>query len=432
MTQNTILNIKEFINTKQNAKKHKKEELVSFIENLSKFTNEEITQWLKAVKTNGLDDEETSTLTLSMAQSGVMLSWEGLEPTIDKHSTGGIGDKITLLFAPLIAAYGINIPKLSGRALGFTGGTIDKLESIYGFKTNLSIGEIKEQVKKIGIAICSASGDLAPADKKLYAIRDVTNTVDSIPLIASSVMSKKIAGGAKNIILDVKCGSGAFMKSLDDSVLLGTKMVSIGKNLNKNVRAVISNMDEPLGYAIGNALEVKEVLEVLQGKEIHDLVEVVICLAKEAVSLLHKESNTPIDLEKHLRDLLLNGKALEKFESMIVTQGGTLKKELPSAKYMETITSSQDGYISHINALSVGEAVHALGAGRKQASDNIDHSVGIVLCKKYGDKVKKGEPLVQVYAKIKEDVDNIRNKLISAIIIEQNQPGKLKLIHKII
>ena len=416
-------------------------QIKDFIKNLNNLSQDEITQWLKAVKANGLDDNETSALTLAMAKSGNILDWGGLEPTIDKHSTGGIGDKITLLFVPLIAAYGINIPKLSGRALGITGGTIDKLESIPGFKTNLTIEEIKNQVKKIGLAVCSASIDLAPADKKLYAIRDVTNTIDSIPLIASSIMSKKIATGARNIILDVKTGSGAFMKTFEDAKLLAQKMVSIGKKLNKNIKAVITEMNEPLGYKIGNALEIKEVLEVLSGKEVPDLVEITVTLAREAILLVEAVgagsvraglAPAQIDLGNELRDLLLNGPALKKFESMIKAQGGNLNIDLPKAKYIEVLKSESDGYIEKIDAQIIGEVVFELGAGRKSVSENIDHSVGIVLLKKHGDKIIKDEPLLEIHANSKEDASKIKEKLLSDIVLRQKEPSKLKLIHEVI
>ena len=402
-------------------------EIKDFIKNLNQFTQDEIGQWLQAVKTNGMDEKEVSALTLAMAQSGVILSWNGLEPTVDKHSTGGIGDKITLLFVPLIAAYGINIPKLSGRSLGITGGTIDKLESISGLKTNLSIEQIKEQVQKIGLAVCSASSDLTPADKKLYAIRDVTNTIDSIPLIASSIMSKKIAGGAQNIILDVKFGSGAFMKTLEDARLLAKTMVSIGKNLNKDIKAVISNMNQPLGYAVGNSLEIKEILEVLSGKEVADLTEIVLCLAKEAIRMI----NPSVD-EKKLRDILLGGAALKKFKEMIIAQGGDLKTQLKNANHIEIVKSKVDGYINNIDAFIIGEVVHALGAGRTNINDQIDYSVGIVFHKKYGDKVKIGDSILEIHAKSKEDSIIAKRKLSSAVKFEQKAPLKLELIKEII
>jgi len=433
MNTETNLNIKDFIKTKQESKSHSDEEIKSFIKNLKTFTQDEITQWLKSVKSNGLNDKETSTLTLAMASSGTILNWEGLEPLIDKHSTGGIGDKITLLYAPLIAAYGINIPKLSGRSLGITGGTIDKLESIPGFKTNLSIEEIKVQVKKIGLAIASASSNLAPADKILYAIRDVTNTVDSIPLIASSIMSKKIAGGATNIILDVKFGSGAFMKSLEDARFLAGTMVTIGKNLKRNTRAVISDMNQPLGYNIGNTLEIKEIIDVLSGKEVSDLIEIVISLAIESIKII--EGKIELGLEKKLLDLLLKGQALKKFEEMVSEQNGDLKafcKNNKKAGFIETIKAENDGYIQNIDARILGEEVHKLGAGRKSVSDSIDHSVGIVLLKKYSDKVSKSEPLLEIHAKNNNDLENARNKLISAITIAHNTPPKLKLVQEII
>ncbi|OGI07621.1 MAG: thymidine phosphorylase [Candidatus Melainabacteria bacterium RIFCSPLOWO2_12_FULL_35_11] len=423
------MQIKNFIQTKQDSQKLSDEDINYFIKNLDDFSQDEITQWLKAVKANGLDDDETSALTLAMAKSGNILDWKELEPTVDKHSTGGIGDKITLLFVPLIAAYGINIPKLSGRSLGITGGTIDKLESIPGFKTNLSISEIKEQVKKIGLAVCSTSSDLAPADKKLYSIRDVTDTIDSIPLIASSIMSKKIAVGSKNIILDVKAGSGAFMKTIKDAKLLANKMVNIGKNLNKNIKAVVTDMNEPLGHKIGNALEIKEVIEVLSGKEIDDLTEIVIYLAKETIDLINPDEKSK---EEKLKHLFLNGSVLKKFEEMVKAQGGNLNIDLPKARYIEVLKSKSDGYIQKLDAQTVGEAVFNLGAGRKSVSDSIDHSVGIVLLKNHGNKVIKDEPLLEIHAKSKEDADKVKEKLLSGIIFGQNPSPKLKLIHEII
>ncbi len=435
--------INDFIKTKENSGQHSSEEINFFVRNLNQFSQDEITKWLKAVKANDLDDSETTALTLSMANSGTVLSWEGLEPTIDKHSTGGIGDKVTLLFVPLVASYPdkrINIPKLSGRSLGITGGTIDKLESIPGFKTNLSIEEIKEQVKKIGLAISSASANLAPADKKLYAIRDVTDTVDSISLIASSVMSKKIAGGSKNIVLDVKFGSGAFMKTFEDAKKLARTMVTIGKNLNKNIKAIISDMNQPLGYAIGNTLEIKEVIEILSGKNVNDLNEVLIVLAKEAVALVEvdlvkaglKPAST--DLENNLKDLLSNGSALKKFNEFVKAQGGSLEEfnKLPKAKHIEILFSENEGYIHNIDAFTIGEVVHNLGAGRKTILDEVDHSVGIVLYKKYGDKVIKNEPLLEIHSKNKEDAQLFKNKLLKAIKLENDKPPKLKLIREII
>ena len=427
------MQIKDFIKTKENCKEHSEEDIHYFIKNLNNFNQEEITQWLKTVKAHGLNDKETTALTIAMANSGTILNWNGIEPVIDKHSTGGIGDKITLLYAPLIASYGIHIPKLSGRSLGITGGTIDKLESIPGFKTDLNIDQIKEQVKKTGLVICSASKNLAPADKTLYAIRDVTDTVNSIPLIASSIMSKKIAGGAKNIVLDVKFGSGAFMKEFSDAKLLALTMVAIGKNLNKNIRAVLTNMTQLLGYAIGNTLEIKEVLEVLSGKEVQDLIEIVIALAKESVSLINQKQEP--NIEKKLMDLLLKGSALKKFKEMILTQGGNLDAMLDrnnKAKHTEVLKSKYEGYIQNIDAFLIGETVHALGAGRKLVSDQIDHSVGIVLYKKYGDRVNKNDPLLEIHSKSKEDAEMTKLKLQDAIKITQEKPGKLKLVCEII
>ena len=404
--------------------------VASFIQNLNNLSDEEITSWLKKVKANGLTDNETTELTLEMAKSGKILSWEELEPTIDKHSTGGIGDKITLLFVPLIATYGINIPKLSGRSLGITGGTIDKLESISGLRTNLSIEEIKEQVKKIGLAVGGAGKDLAPADKRLYAIRDVTGTIDSIPLIASSVMSKKIAGGATNIILDVKSGSGAFMKKTKDAKALAKTMVMIGKNLNKKIKALVTSMNEPLGKNVGNSLEITEVLEVLSGKEITDLVEITTTLAKEAVLLVNPKPE--LNLEEKLRNLLLKGEALKKFNDMVLAQNGNLKKGFKKAGYIEILKSKNDGFIQYIDAQKTGEAVHSLGAGRKAQNDLIDHSVGIVFLKKSGNKVTQNEPMLEIHAKNREDAHKAQDKLLEAIKIGQEAPAKLKLVHEIV
>ena len=421
------MQIKDFIKAKQNSQKLTPEDINYFIQNLNNFSQEEITKWLKAVKVNGLDETETSVLTLAMANSGKILSWNGLEPVMDKHSTGGIGDKITLLFVPLIAACGINIPKLSGRSLGISGGTIDKLESISGFRTNLSVGEIKEQVRKIGLAVSGAGSDLSPADKKLYAIRDVTGTVDSIPLIASSVMSKKIACGADNIILDVKYGSGAFMKNIHDAELLARSMVNIGRNLNKRIKAVITNMDEPLGYKIGNSLEIKEVLEVLSGKEVSDLVEITLCLAREAMSMFEKSES-----EESLRRTLLGGRALSKFELMVRAQSGNLSSGLAKAKHIEVVKCEQESYIHKINAELIGEAVFSLGAGRKNVGESIDCSVGVVLLKKHGEMVKLGESLLEIHAKNKEDAGNAKKKILSGIVFGQGPPPKLKLIYEVI
>ena len=421
------MQVSKIIKAKQDSQRLSTEEINYFIKNLNDFSQEEITQWLKAVKANGLTDEETSTLTLAMANSGEVIDWGELEPTLDKHSTGGIGDKITLLFVPLIAACGINIPKLSGRALGITGGTIDKLESIPRFRTDLSINEIKAQVKRIGLVVSGASIDLAPADKKLYAIRDVTGTIDSIPLAASSIMSKKLACGAGNIILDVKCGSGAFMKTLQDARLLAIEMVAIGKSNNRKIRAVISNMDEPLGYKIGNSLEVEEVIEVLSGKEIQDLVEITVCLAREAMSMVGKSKS-----EENLKETLLGGKALSKFESMVKTQGGDLSLGFARAKYVEILKSDKEGYVQNVDAETIGKVVFELGAGRKSVGENIDHSVGIILLKKHGDKVVKDEPLLEIHAKSKEDAEKVKGKVLSAITFGQKESSKLKLIHEIL
>lgn len=413
------------------------EEIISFIKDLDRLNQDEIAVWLRAVKLNGLTDTETISLTLAMANSGKILDWEFLEPTLDKHSTGGIGDKVTLLFVPLVAAYGevytsgrIFIPKLSGRSLGITGGTIDKLESIPGFRTDMTIAEMKKQMQKIGIAICSATGDLAPADKKLYAIRDITNTVDSIPLIASSIMSKKIAGGAKNIVLDVKFGSGAFMKSFEDAKKLACTMVNIGKGLDKKVKAVITGMDQPLGYAVGNILEVKEVLDIMSDKKVNDLIEILIKLASEGIKLIEGKENP--SLEDKLMRLLSDGNAINKFKEMVFAQGGDLNKGFKKAEHIEVLKSNFEGYISNIDASVVGEAVHRLGAGRTAVSSQIDPTVGILFYKKHGDYVKMSDPIMEIHAQSKTSAESVKEKLISCIRFGHNKPSKLKLIYEVI
>lgn len=414
------------IKIKEKENRLSKDDITSFIENLSSYSDEEITKWLKAVKEYGLEDDETSALILAMANSGEVLSWEGLEPTIDKHSTGGIGDKITLLFVPLLAACGVNVPKLSGRGLGVSGGTIDKLESISGFRTNLTLDEIKKQIKEVGLVVTGAMKNLAPADKRLYAIRDVTDTVNSIPLIASSVMSKKLASGSKNIILDVKFGSGAFMKSKDDAFLLAKTMSSVGGKLNRNIKCAITDMNEPLGYCIGNSLEIQEVLDVLSGKNVNDLVELTVKLAEEALVM------AGIRPQKSLEKLLLGGEALDKFEKMISSQGGDLQKGFTKSNYIESVKSTRDSYIKNIDALTIGEVVHKLGAGREKVSDSIDYLAGIKLFFKHGDKVSKGDTLFEIHAKSKEDAENLKSKAISACEFSDNEPSKLKLVHEIL
>lgn len=354
---------------------------------------------------------------------------------VDKHSTGGVGDKTTLIFAPLIASMGYPVAKMSGRSLGHTGGTIDKLESIPGFKTSMKDEEFIKQVKDIGIAIVGQTEDLVPADKKIYALRDVTGTVDSIPLIASSVMSKKIASGSDVIILDVKVGRGAFIKDINSARELAKIMVGIGKGFGRKIVAVLSQMDQPLGFAIGNSLEVMEAIETLKGRGPKDLTELIITLATETLRLIgdYKDEDIKAKVIEHLN----TGKALLKFKEMVKAQGGDVKivddySSLLNAKIQKEIYSLEGGYVEDIDAYKVALSVMALGAGREKKEDKIDLSVGIRLYKKIGDKIEKNEPIVTFYANDIERLKIAQEIFKEAIKIGNKKKDPLPIILDII
>ncbi|MGN1096149.1 MAG: thymidine phosphorylase, partial [Eubacteriales bacterium] len=358
-----------------------------------------------AVVFRGMDDRETADLTSAMANSGDMLDLSRFGKfSADKHSTGGVGDKTSLIVGPIVAACGGTFAKMSGRGLGHTGGTVDKLESIKGYKTSLSAESFLSQAEKTGIAIIGQTGNLAPADKKLYALRDVTETVDSIPLIVSSVMSKKIAAGAMNIVLDVKSGSGAFMKDAESAKTLARKMVDIGKACGRNISAVISDMDVPLGYAVGNSLEVKEAIYLLRGGDIPDLREICLALSSELIAMIFGISVK--EAEKRAENALISGAAYEKFMEWICAQGAELSENgdiiFPNANIKYDVVFEQEGYISHMNAELIGRASSYLGAGRKKKDDLIDLSAGIILKKKTGDHIRKGEVAAEFYTSSKK------------------------------
>ncbi len=385
-----------------------------------------------AVFYKGMTEEETANLTMAMANSGdtVDLSRFGTL-SADKHSTGGVGDKTTLIVAPICASLGCVMAKMSGRGLGHTGGTIDKLESIDGFNTALSPEEFFAQVEKIGIAVVGQTGNLTPADKKLYALRDVTATVDSMPLIASSIMSKKLAAGAKNIVLDVKYGSGAFMKTPEEAEGLAKEMVKIGKACGRNTTALITNMSRPLGNNIGNALEVEEALEVLNGNGSDDLKEVCLSLATQLVSVTKNISSD--EARKLTEDALYSKKALAKFKEWIVAQGSvTSDPAFKKADYSYEITAPCDGYIISADAEKIGVSAVILGAGREKKDDTIDMSAGIILNKKTGDKINKGDILATLYSCNKNSFENAKNCFINALEFSETQPPKEPLIYKII
>ncbi len=395
----------------------------------------QMSAFLMAVIFNGMSDEETSALTLAMARSGDTLDLSRFEDiTGDKHSTGGVGDKTSLIVGPVVASCGVVFAKMSGRGLGHTGGTVDKLEAIKGYKTSLSMDEFLTQAESIGIALIGQTGNFTPADKKLYALRDVTDTVDSIPLIVSSIMSKKIAAGAKNIVLDVKYGSGAFMKTLDDAVTLASKMVEIGKRCGRNISALISDMDTPLGYAVGNSLEVKEAVDVLRGADIPDLKEVSTALAGEIISLAKGIS---FDEGKALaEEALASGRAYEKFIEWTLAQGAdeafVRSLDFPCAKTVHEYRADASGYITHIDAESIGRASLELGAGRKTKDDTIDLSAGIVLTKKTGDTVERGEVIAYLHTNDSARLDAALGVLASAYTFGCEKPEKRRIVEKII
>ena len=389
---------------------------------------------LMAVYLNGMTDRETVCLTNEMARSGDMLDLSAVGfVTADKHSTGGVGDKTTLVVAPVVASLGVKVAKMSGRGLGHTGGTVDKLESIEGFRTELSGEEFIEQVKKTGVCVVGQSGLLAPADKKLYALRDETATVGSIPLIASSIMSKKLAAGAECIVLDVKTGSGAFMKTARDAQELSRKMVDIGKKCQRKVAALITDMNTPLGNNIGNSLEVIEAVEVLNGKGPQDLREVCVALAANIVSL---SLNIPLEkAEEKVALALSDGSAFLKLCEMVRLQGGNVSQLentdlLPKAKFCRKVLSPSDGFVSFTDAEKIGSASVILGAGRKTKEDKIDHAAGIILQKKTGDKVQKGDVLAELFSNDESLFDESEKLLLSAYEFSGAEPKKTPLIYE--
>jgi pyrimidine-nucleoside phosphorylase len=393
--------------------------------------------WAMAVLFRGMNDRETADLTLAIAHSGDMLDLHDVAPiTVDKHSTGGVGDKTSLVLGPIVAAAGLSVAKMSGRGLGFTGGTLDKLESIPGFRIDLEIDEFRRAVRDVGLVIAGQSADLAPADKHLYALRDVTGTVESLPLIAASVMSKKLAAGADCIVLDVKAGQGAFMKTVDDARQLAQRMVAIGRHAGRNVAAVITSMDQPLGYAIGNALEVKEAIATLQGHGPADFVELCVTLGTQLM-LLAGKARSVAEAEEQLHGVLQSGAAWHKFRAFVAQQGGDLSavdepRLLPEATVVEPVHAPQDGYIARIDALDLGLAVGDLGGGRQKKDDPIDYSVGIVLERKVGEFVAQGAPLATIHASRIEDIARVQDRVRAAFTLSAEAPSPPPLVYEIV
>jgi len=387
----------------------------------------QLSAWLMAVRLNGMTDQETKTLTLAMASSGRQLDLSSIPGRkVDKHSTGGVGDKATLVVAPLVAAAGIPVAKLSGRALGHSGGTLDKLESIPGFDVDLGIEQFVDQVRRIGIAIAGQTSDMVPADKVFYALRDATATVDSVPLIASSVMSKKLAAGADAIVLDVKCGRGAFVATLDEAEALARALVAIGARAGRETVAYVTDMEQPLGRAVGNALEVREAIETLSGHGPPDLETLSLRLGAE---MLRMAGAPPTDL----RRLLTDGTALRKFAQLIEAQSADARvtgdlDRLPTAPVQLPVPAGASGLVAAIDALEIALAAKSLGAGRDRKDAAIDLSVGIVLQKKVGDRVQAGESLATVHARTEEAARQVTARIAAAFLVAASaQPRPLLL-----
>ncbi len=429
----------DIILKKKAGEAHTKEELEFWINGIcdGSIPDYQLTAWLMTVCMNGLNFEETAILTELFAKSGTILDLSSISDYIlDKHSTGGVGDKITLILIPLMAACGGKIAKLSGRGLGHTGGTIDKLESIKGFNTGLSIDEFKAQVKNIGCAIASQTSDLAYADKKFYELRDVTATVDCLPLIASSVVSKKVASGANVIVLDVKCGDGAIVKTKEEAERLSVLMVEVAKRLNRSITAVISSMEEPLGHNIGNALEVIESIEVLKGRGAKDLVDLTFELGAVLLVKSHIVSNKEDAvsmMKKHIDD----GSALNKLRELIKCQDGDDAciddySLLPQASIIQPVNAEKAGYLKKIKTYELAVACKMLGAGREKKTDDIDYAVGVALNKKVGDKIDLNEKLVDIYANSQDKLNLAEDLLKKAFVIEDTPSVPEPLIYKII
>jgi pyrimidine-nucleoside phosphorylase len=393
----------------------------------------QISAFTMAVFFKGMTEKERADLTMAMVESGDQIDLSQIEGIkVDKHSTGGVGDTTTLVLGPLVAALDVPVAKMSGRGLGHTGGTIDKLEAVKGFHVEIENDEFIDLVNKNKIAVIGQSGNLTPADKKLYALRDVTATVDSIPLIASSIMSKKIAAGADAIVLDVKTGAGAFMKTLDDSKELAKAMVGIGNNVGRRTMAVISDMSQPLGFAIGNALEVKEAIDTLKGEGPEDLTELCLTLGSHMVYLAEKAGSLA-EARTMLENVIKDGSALEKLKLFLGSQGGDASvvddpSKMPQAKYTFELEAKEDGYVAEIVADEVGTAAMILGAGRATKESVIDLAVGLVLRKKIGDQVKKGESLVTIYSNF-ENVNDVKEKLYENIKVSSSKVEAPILIH---
>ncbi len=433
------LRMVDLIVKKRDGGVHTREEIEFFVQGYvrDEIPDYQASAWCMAVYFQGMTPEETAWLTEAMARSGEMLDLHDVAPfVVDKHSSGGVGDKTTLAVGPIVAAAGLPVGKMSGRGLAHTGGTLDKLESFRGFRTELTFSEFKRQLQEVGLVIAGPTHDLAPADKKLYALRDVTGTVPSVPLIAASIMSKKIATGSDAIVLDVKVGQGAFMKTLPEAERLAQLMVDIGVQLGRRMAAIISDMNQPLGRAVGNALEVKEALATLQGQGPADFTALVETVAGEMLRL-GGVAATATEAGRRVTEVVASGAAWQKFREFVVAQGGDPAQVdnpdlLPQARWREPLPSPRSGYVAAIDAYAVGLVTMLLGGGRAKKGDPIDHAVGVVLHKKVGDWVEAGEPLCEIHANDPARLAEAKRRLLDAYAFQETPVSSPPLIHRIL
>lgn len=433
------MNTTEIIRKKRDGKSLTKEEITYLLYSYTKnkIPDYQFSAFLMAIYFKGMNKEETSTLTESMLYSGKVLNLNSIDGNkVDKHSTGGVGDKTSLILAPIVAAAGIKVPMISGRGLGHSGGTLDKLESIPGFRTNLTLSEYKKVLKKVGAVLIGQTKEIAPADKLIYALRDVTATVESIPLITGSIMSKKLAEGIDGLVLDVKTGNGAFMQKEKDAVALADSLIQTAKAFNKKVVGFVTDMNQPLGNYIGNWLEVYESIEVLRDGKKNDLTELSLILAGAMIYLGKKAKSLEDGTEMAIK-ILSSGKAFEKFIEIVKAQNGKADfiihpEKYPKAKFREIIKSHSLGYLSEVNTYELGMAAIDLGAGRKTKEDKINPKAGIIFNYKIADKINKGIVLAELYSDSKSGIDNAKKRILSAIKIAKVKPNRLKLIKKVI
>ncbi len=428
----------DIIRKKRDKEKLSRQEIEFFIKGYveGNIPDYQASALLMAIFLNGMDNEEAYVLTETMMHSGTVFDFSDIEGVkVDKHSTGGVGDKISLPLAPLVASYGVVVPMISGRALGHTGGTLDKLESIPGYRTDLSPEEFRKALKTVGVAIIGQTEDIVPADRKMYALRDVTATVESIPLISASIMSKKLAEGIDGLVLDVKTGTGAFMRNYDDAKLLARTMVAIGKGSGKKVYALLTDMNQPLGVAIGNANEVKESVDVLLGKGPDDVVNITVELG--AYMLLIAGVAKDVEEGKVLmKKAIENGKGYDKWCEMVKNQGGDpdaiLKEEFTKTKYVEEIRAEESGYLEIVETYKIGVSASILGAGRATKEDMIDHKVGLYMLKKHGEKVQKDDVIFEVHGNDTDKMNQSISILKESFRISSEKPVDLKLVYEVI